>query len=310
MNKKSDEILNHINEFLRHLISERGFSQETIKAYKSDLRQFSAGLGIKLNRASIEEINQTVIENFALMLRDSGYMSSTVARKMAAIRAFFRFLTDEGVVPENPSQSLRVRRASTNIPEILDERGIVQLLDSIDCVTPEGYRDRTMLEITYAAGLRVSEVVGPKGLKLSSIRFDESEVLVIGKGSKERLVPLYSDILSRLKNYVEISRLEILKKNRSRLNTESLFLNAKAKPLTRQGYWLILQKYAQLSGLDTKIYPHILRHSFATHLLRGGASLRHVQELLGHATIASTQIYTHISNDQVLDSYRKSHPRS
>ncbi|MBT17479.1 MAG: tyrosine recombinase [Dehalococcoidia bacterium] len=310
MKSQYENITKYIDEFLRHLISERGFSPETIKAYRIDLYQFSSKVAGNSGCTTIEQVDKKVLETFALYLRNSGNMGSTVARKMASVRAFFRFLTEDGIIPSNPSQSLRVRRVPANIPEVLSEHQIVQLLSAIDSSTPEGARDRTMLELTYAAGLRVSEIVGPKGLKLSSVRFDDSEIIVVGKGSKERLVPLYPQIIDRLSDYVKTSRLEMMKKIRKKVTTDSLFLNAKSKPLSRQGFWLILQKYALLSGLNTKVYPHILRHSFATHLLRGGASLRHVQELLGHATIASTQIYTHISDDQVQETFNKAHPRS
>jgi integrase/recombinase XerD len=168
-----------------------------------------------------------------------------------------------------------------------------------------------MIELTYAAGLRVSEVVGPTGVELGGLGLDDGWVRVMGKGSKERMVPLYPGIVARLKHYVREARPQLAGRgDRRRRPSPAVFLNARGKPLTRQGYWLVLKRCAAVAGIETRLSPHTLRHSFATHLLRGGAPLRHVQELLGHASIATTQIYTHLTDDQVRKVFEGAHPRA
>lgn len=297
-------------EFLRHLQAERGLSPLTIAAYGADLSQFADIAREYANPAEWNAIDAKALERYALALRERGYADTSTARKVAAVRSFFRFLAEEELIDANPAERMRARRPGRSLPNVLSEDEVVALLTNATVPGPEGMRDRAMLELTYAAGLRVSEVVGATGVMLSSLHLDEGDVRVMGKGSKERMVPLYPDVAERMRAYIRDARPMLLARSRARRTTSAVFLNARGRPLTRQGYWLILKRCAARAGLTGKVNPHVLRHSFATHLLRGGASLRHVQELLGHATIATTQIYTHLSDEQVVHAFDSAHPRA
>ena len=302
-----------VEAFLRHLRAERGLSVNTVAAYRVDLGQFSSAVAGKSKSIRWESVGDPDLERYSLGLRESGYSDASAARKIAAVRSFFRFLAEEEVITTNPAESIKVRRPRRTLPDVLSERDVVAVLkaaDENDAVPPlERRRDRAMLEITYAAGLRVSEVVGPTGLRLTSIRSEDGEARVFGKGSKERIVPLYPGIVRLVESYIREVRPELAKRARKRV-PDALFLNARGGALTRQGYWLVLKRCAAWAGIRSAVSPHTLRHSFATHLLRGGASLRHVQELLGHASIATTQIYTHLSSEQLVNAFERAHPRA
>ena len=306
-----------IQEFLNHLRAERGLSANTISAYQNDLdqllfflrEQFDISVPVHWDRISRDEVNA-----YSLKLQQNEYLSTTIARKIASVRAFLRFLTEEGLMQKSPAETIKSPRPRRTLPDILSLDEVLNILTAIDINNrPEGFRDRAMLETTYAAGLRVSEVVGPQGLHTMSLNSESGTIKCIGKGSKERIVPLYPDIVNRLLHYTKNIRPILRKRSKNmRMTTSntSLFLNSKGETMTRQGFWLILKKYAQLAGVNTKVSPHILRHTFATHLLNGGASLRHVQELLGHASITATLIYTHLTDKQLLSVYNQSHPRA
>ena len=307
-----------VDAFISHLRAERGLAANTVAAYRSDLAQLVAFLTEKeghSHRVSWASVDAPQLEHFSLHLQKDGYASSTTARKIASVRSLFLFLAEEAVVPGTPAEALQVRRATRTLPDVLSEEEVVLLLRA--AAEPAGVtarRDRAMLELTYAAGLRVSEVVGPLGIALGSLQLDAGWVRVMGKGSKERIVPLYPGVVELVRRYITEARTELIPtKRRRRLAaaaTNALFLNAQGCPLTRQGYWLILKRCGARAGITKRLTPHTLRHSFATHLLRGGASLRHVQELLGHATISTTQIYTHLSDDFVRTSFEGAHPRA
>ena len=300
-----------IEAYLRHLRAERGLSPNTLAAYRGDLEQFTAltargGADLRWDR-----IGDRDLERFSLALQEHRYADTSRARKMAAVRSLFRFLAEEEVVGRNPAERIQTRRPRRTLPNVLSEDEVVAILHAAS--TQEGaeaLRDRAMLEITYAAGLRVSEVVGPTGLRLNSLHLEDGDVRVIGKGSKERIVPVYLGVAELVGRYVRDARPAMLAHSRARATTDALFLNARGRALTRQGYWLVLKRCAARAGISGRVSPHTLRHSFATHLLSGGASLRHVQELLGHATIATTQIYTHLTDGQVLEAYDAAHPRA
>ncbi len=299
-----------VDEYLRHLQAERGVSPHTLAAYRSDLAQFVELIEATGARADWTTVDGGTLERYALSLGDRGYSGASTARKIASVRSFFRFLVEEEYLPANPAERLRSRRARRTLPTVLSAEDVVALLKAADAPGPLASRDRAMLELTYAAGLRVSEVVGPTGLALRSMRFDDGEVRVLGKGSKERIVPIYQGIADRVAHYVRHARPQLLARSRSRTTIDALFLNARGKAMTRQGYWLVLKRCAVRAALTQQISPHVLRHSFATHLLRGGASLRHVQELLGHASISTTQVYTHLTDDQVVRAFDSAHPRA
>ena len=297
--------------FLNHLRAERALSANTVAAYRGDLEQLVGSVRGRGRNVDWSRVGQRKLEDYSLHLRRMAYSDSTIARKVAAVRSLFQFLSEEGVIDANPAERLRTRRPGRPLPNVLSEEEVVALLTTAAARPgPEGTRDRAMLELTYAAGLRVSEVVGPSGVEVGGLGLDDGWVRVMGKGSKERLVPLYPAIVDRLRRYLVDARPLLARHNRGRQAQAALFLNAQGRPLTRQGYWLILKRCAAAAGIWTRLTPHTLRHSFATHLLRGGASLRHVQELLGHASISTTQVYTHLSDDHVRQAFESAHPRA
>ncbi|MCY4581377.1 MAG: tyrosine recombinase [Chloroflexi bacterium] len=301
-----------IEAFLSHLRAERGFSVHTVAAYRSDLAQLQEALVGGDSDVRWADVTQRDMEDARLSLGEQGYSSTSLARKVAAVRSFFRFLLEEGAIDANPAERMQTRRPSRTLPDVLTERDVVRLLQAAsERPGAEGVRDRVMLELTYAAGLRVSEVVGPQGLGLSALSLDGGWVRVYGKGGKERLAPVYQGIVRQITSYVQHVRPQLLSHAKRRGPVPSaLFLNANGYPMTRQGYWFVLKKAAARAEIPQRLTPHTLRHSFATHLLHGGAPLRHVQELLGHASIATTQIYTHLTDSQVREAFEHAHPRA
>ena len=301
----------HVEAYLRHLRAERGLSPNTLAAYRGDLTQFGELTGHGGEETRWERLGERDLERFSLALQERGYADTSRARKVAAVRSLFRFLAEEELVERNPAERIQTRRPSRSLPSVLSEEEVVAILRAAsEQEGAEALRDRAMLEVTYAAGLRVSEVVGPTGLRLNSLHLEDGEVRVLGKGSKERIVPIYPGVAALVGRYVRDARPALLAHSRARTTTDALFLNARGRALTRQGYWLVLKRCSARAGVESRVSPHTLRHSFATHLLSGGASLRHVQELLGHATIATTQIYTHLTDGQVLEAYDAAHPRA
>lgn len=312
MTTATHETDQQIEAFLSHLRAERGFSVNTIAAYRSDLAQLQQALAGGARDVRWESVAQRDVEDARLALGEQGYSSTSLARKVAAARSFFRFLLEEGVINANPAERLQTRRPSRTLPDVLSEREVVRLLQAAsERSGPEGVRDRVMLELTYAAGLRVSEVVGQQGLELSALSLDSGWVRVFGKGGKERLAPVYPGIVRQIAAYVRDARPQLLAHAKRRGPVESaLFLNSHGYRMTRQGYWFVLKQAAARAEIERKLTPHTLRHSFATHLLQGGAPLRHVQELLGHASIATTQVYTHLTDRQVREAFEHAHPRA
>ena len=306
----------YVDAFLNHLRAERGLSPNTVAAYRNDLTQLVELLGSHiLSNGDVpwHNVGKEAIERYSLALRARSYKEATTARKTASLRSFFRFLAEEAVIPGNPAESLRARGAGHHLPDVLTEEEVVALLQATSRTpAPQGLRDRAMLELTYAAGLRVSEVVGEQGLSVASLNLESGWVRCLGKGSKERIVPVYPGMVRLLQRYLSEARPQLMAQGRDRSlrRTTALFLNHRGRPLTRQGFWRILRGHAQRAGIASHLSPHTLRHTFATHLLRGGASLRHVQELLGHANIATTQVYTHLSDSQVRQAYDRAHPRA
>ena len=302
----------NIHSFINHLRAERGLSSNTINSYSSDLTQISKLLYPTKAAVDWVKVDQSTLEAMLIHFKDLHYSDTSIARKLASLKSFFRFLHEEGIVDSNPAEELNVRRPHRNLPSALSEEEVVRLLNAAGSRSGlEGSRDRVMFELTYAAGLRVSEVVGPKGLQLSSLNIDNGWIRVKGKGDKERLSPVYPGIAQMLHNYIDKVRPKFLARSKKNLRvTTALFINSQGTSMTRQGYWLILKKAASKENLGEKVSPHTLRHSFATHLLNGGASLRHVQSLLGHANISTTQIYTHLTSQQIKAAFSKAHPRA
>ena len=300
-----------IEDFLQHLVVERGFSQHTLDAYRNDLGQFTEFLRLRLNGASEtndvwQKVDLDLLNDYIADLRDrKGYRDTTTARKVAAIKSFFTFLAQNGVIEEPPTESLGSPRVGRALPKYLTEDEVDLLLREADkSGTAEGQRDANILELLYATGLRVSELVS---LNVQDIDFEESYIRCWGKGSKERIVYAHDRALNGLQDYLSTSRMSLIGSNK---DETALFVNHRGERLTRQWVWNILKTYSKRAGIDRKITPHTLRHSFATHLLQKGASLRHVQELLGHSSISTTQVYTHLTDTHMRDEYEKSHPRA
>lgn len=300
-----------IEDFLQHLVVERGFSQHTLDAYRNDLGQFSDFLKEKMNGASErsdvwERVDLDLLNDYIADLRGrKGYRDTTTARKVAAIKSFFTFLAQNGVIEEPPTESLGSPRVGRALPKYLTEDEVERLLKEADKAgTAEAQRDANILELLYATGLRVSELVS---LNVQDVDFEESYIRCWGKGSKERIVYAHDKALNGLQDYLSTSRMSLLGQNKEEA---ALFVNHRGERLTRQWVWNILKTYSKRAGIDQKITPHTLRHSFATHLLQKGASLRHVQELLGHSSISTTQVYTHLTSEHLRDEYEKSHPRA
>jgi integrase/recombinase XerD len=292
-----------VDTYLTHLAVERGFSGNTIMAYRNDLYSLVDFLGSNGNPKEWKQVNANLLSEFALLLQSKGYSDTTRARKTAAVRSFFSFLVEERVLEVSPASDLTSPKIGRSLPTALTEEEVVRLLDAPSKInTPEARRDKAMLELLYATGMRVSELVS---LQTSDVNLAGEYVRCMGKGSKERLIPFHDQALNALQHYIENARNTFISNSKE----QALFLNRMGERLTRQGFWLILKEHARRAGITARATPHTLRHSFATHMLRGGASLRQVQEFLGHASIASTQIYTHLTDDHVREQYEESHPR-
>ncbi|MFW6195504.1 MAG: site-specific tyrosine recombinase XerD [Chloroflexota bacterium] len=293
-----------VESFLNHIAASRGVSLNTLSAYGSDLEQFAEFLEANDLPADPASLSPEHLSVYLADLDERGYSESTRARKIAAVRSLFRFLKDEGAVHENLADDLKSPRLGRALPKALTVDQVDRLLGEV-CrdTSPEGLRDTAMVELLYAGGLRVSELVG---LDRRDVDLETATVRCMGKGSKERLVPIHSQAVEALDRYLAQARPSLA----SARSGSALFLNRRGARITRQGFWWRLKQYAVKAGIEAALTPHVLRHSFATHLLRGGASLRHVQELLGHSSVTTTQIYTHLSSDQVRKQYDSAFPRA
>ena len=289
--------------FLEYLTVELGLSANTMQAYERDLRLFCKTLGFK-NSDALVNVSREQITGYMTQLKEKGLAAATIARKLAAIKAFYRFMTAEGYMDANPAEVVEAGTKGIKLPRVLSEDEVVRLLNQPDITTAEGFRDRTMLEVLYATGMRVSELIN---LTLERVDLNMKYIIAFGKGSKERIVPLGSVAAEFLQQYLEEVRPKLTHEDR---NTNIVFLAFGGHELTRQRFWQIIRAYGRKANINKALTPHILRHSFATHLLDNGADLRSVQELLGHSDISTTQIYTHLTNKRLRDIYAKAHPRA
>lgn len=289
--------------FLEYLTVELGLSANTRQAYERDLRLFCKTLGFK-NSDALVNVSREQITGYMTQLKEKGLAAATIARKLAAIKAFYRFMTAEGYMDANPAEVVEAGTKGIKLPCVLSEDEVVRLLNQPDITTAEGFRDRTMLEVLYATGMRVSELIN---LTLERVDLNMKYIIAFGKGSKERIVPLGSVAAEFLQQYLEKVRPKLTHEDR---NTNIVFLAFGGHELTRQRFWQIIRAYGRKANINKALTPHILRHSFATHLLDNGADLRSVQELLGHSDISTTQIYTHLTNKRLRDIYAKAHPRA
>lgn len=289
-----------LNKFINYLALERAFSENTVSSYKNDINQFL--LYLKKEKTSLSDITLKFLFNYLLFLKKNNLSSSSILRKNASLKAFFRFLLDEGIIKSNPTSLLKSQKREAKLPNFLSYEDINLLLSSPDITNNLGIRDKALLELLYATGMRVSEIIG---LKISSLNLELEFVRVFGKREKERIVPIGREAIKYLKMYLEIRPLFLRKKRDSGF----LFLNKRGEALTREAIWKMLKKYALIAGIRKNLFPHIIRHSFATHLLRNKADLRIIQELLGHSDISTTQIYTHLDSNTMKEFHRRYHPR-
>ncbi|MDR1322474.1 MAG: site-specific tyrosine recombinase XerD [Gracilibacteraceae bacterium] len=296
-----------IAEYLLYLQMERGLSQNTQMAYKRDIGKLAEFFTAR--RLNAETCTASELTEFLSELRRQGAANRSAARCAAALKGFFAYLVDEQIREDDPTLYLVNPKTEMTLPVVLTPQVIGRLLAPDTSGKPAALRDNAMLEVLYGSGLRVSELTG---LSMNDISFELGYLRCRGKGDKERLAPLGEPALKSLAVYSAEGRHALLAKNPRPTVTErnSLFLNARGRVLTRQGVWKIVKKRGQLAGLDVSLYPHLFRHSFATHLLDGGADLRFVQEMLGHADISTTQIYTHLTGKRLWEVFRQAHPRA
>lgn len=291
-----------LDDFLLHLRFERNAAANTIQSYKRDLHRYLEFLG-QQGLASLDEITPQQILQLLTQLREMGFSPASTARNLSAIRMFHRFALQEGWTSVDPSENIQLPRLGLRLPHALDVHEVETLLEQPDTTQPLGLRDRALLEFLYATGVRVSELVA---LKRADLYLEEGFVRVFGKGGKERIVPVGLQAVEWAQRYLREVRPILAARGRPR---DTVFLNWRGNPLTRMGFWKIVKTYADDSGIKKKVSPHTLRHSFATHLIEGGADLRAVQEMLGHADISTTQIYTHLDRAYLKEVHRTYHPR-
>lgn len=291
-----EELIRQALDFFR---LERGLSNNTISAYGRDLRQFAAEFPSK----SPPAVTRSEILDHLMKLKDAQMNASSIARKLVAIKVFYRFLLAQGLLQADPAGIIDSPRLWKGLPAVLDMEEVERLLKAADGRKGKEMRDRAILELLYATGLRVSEV---SGLKMSDLNQEAGFLRCIGKGGRERVVPVGRQALKWVEKYVTQAR----EKWKPKPETKQIFLNRFGKPISRQTIWMLIKHYAGEAGIKKEITPHTLRHSFATHMLQGGADLRVVQELLGHATIATTQIYTHVDQTRLKAIHAKFHPRA
>lgn len=291
-----------LRDFIHYVSVEKGLAKNTLESYNRDLRSFCTYL--KQNGVeSMEVTTRAHIVGYLLSLQQSGKATATLSRNLASIRSFCNFLFQERLIVENPATDLESPKMEKKLPRVMTPDEIDILLEQPDSLQVTGVRDKAMLEVIYATGIRVSELMS---LDVGDINLEAGFIRCTGKGSKERLIPLGSVAIRNVDQYLSGSRPKLVRHN----GEAALFVNQHGNRLTRQGFWKILKKYARQANITKDVTPHTIRHSFATHLLENGADLRSVQEMLGHADISTTQIYTQVTKRKLKDVYEKTHPRA
>lgn len=290
--------------FQEYLTVELGLAKNTQLAYMRDLRLLMKSLQLKADEELLQVSRQQLIA-YLVRLKQEGRAASTVARKLASIKAFYRFLTAERYIRRNPAEVLEAASRGLHLPKVLSVQEVERLLDEPNLGTLDGYRDKTMLELLYATGMRVSELVN---VPVKNVDMKMQYVIVMGKGSKERMLPLGRTALHYMEHYLSVVRPQLLHGKPDA--AAELFVTGWGGPMTRERFYEIIVAYGKSAGISKRVTPHMLRHSFATHLLNNGTDLRIVQELLGHADISTTQIYTHLDVERLREVYDKTHPRA
>ncbi len=291
-----------IDEFIYHLAIERGLAENTLVSYRADLSRFLSFCR-KHGKQLLEQVDKDLIMSYLFHLQLNGRSPATISRLLAALHSFFLFAVREEYLVTDPSADLESPKISQKLPRVLSIEEVDLLLGLPRTNEPAGLRDKAMLELLYATGVRVTELVS---LDLEHVHIENGFILCLGKGGKERMIPL-GDVAARcIEEYLTLGRIKLCKTGGS----SALFLNQHGRRLTRQGFWKIIKKYALKANIKIEITPHTFRHSFATHLLENGADIRSVQEMLGHADISTTQIYTHLTRNKLKEIYNRSHPRA
>lgn len=293
-----------LSEFSFYLSVEKGLSKNTVESYQSDIEKFLQ-FCLENRIDDLGKIDKITLENYLEFLNENEFSSTSLSRYISSLKSFFNYLHNNGIIQNNPIEKIDSPKIRRNLPEVLTIEEVLSILNSIPTEDVLGKRDKAMLELLYACGLRVSELIN---LKIRDIFFKEGFLKVWGKGSKERIVPIGSVALNWVKIYLQKSRPQLAKGNNN--TVDILFLNSRGQKFSRMGIWKIIRFYAILAGLGDKVHPHIFRHSFATHLLQGGADIRSVQEMLGHSDISTTQIYTHLTKDYLIEIHKTFHPRA
>jgi integrase/recombinase XerD len=296
----------HIDAFLNYLSVERGLSQNTLSAYSNDTKKFV--VFFEKRTVPLDRIDRNEITLFIEQLQRDAISFRSIARILSTLRTFFKFLSMDGIVHHDPFLHIVAPKQTLTLPKTLSISEVTSLLNLPKGDSPTGIRDDTMIELLYATGLRVSELVM---LSMDAIQFEAGYLITCGKGKKERIVPISEQALAKVKHYMETARPRLLKKKgvASVRHCDTLFISQQGKGLSRQCFWKQLQMYGRSAGIAMPITPHTLRHSFATHLLAGGADLRSIQIMLGHADISTTQIYTHLERKHLKQTHKKAHPR-
>ncbi len=291
----------YLSQYLAELTVGRALSPLTVAAYRSDLLRFGQWLqdrGVELSTCERADVRL-----YLSQLRGTGLSARSTARALSSLRGFFRYLMEQGAIQHDPTLELENPKLMRALPRYLTPEEVEMLLSAPDPQTPQGLRDKSMLELLYATGLRVSELVG---LKVSQVRLDPGFVRVVGKGNKERVVPMGSEARLWVERYLTAARGKLVRQG----SPEALFLTVRGEAMTRQRFWQIIKGYGKKVGITSQLSPHVLRHSFATHLLANGADLRALQVMLGHADISTTEIYTHVTRERLRQLYDRSHPRA
>jgi len=298
----SNELNQFVQEYLAYLKLEKNLSEQSVASYYSDLKKFLIFIEEE-KHSDLNNITSKIISKYFEIMRDLGLSSSTSARYLSSVKGFFKYLNSQDYIEKDPAEILSARITERKLPTVLSFTEIDKLLQTPNVEEKLGLRDKAILELFYSCGLRVSELIN---LKISDLYFNDEVIRVLGKGSKQRIVPIGSSAVYWVTEYIQKVRFSLEKKMKSE---NIIFLNVRGTKLSRMGIWKIVNRYAQEAEISREFHPHTFRHSFATHLLEGGADLRAVQEMLGHADISTTQIYTHIDRDFIKQMHRDFHPR-
>ncbi|MDK2801487.1 MAG: integrase/recombinase XerD [Clostridiales bacterium] len=290
-----------VQKFVDFLENEKGLSDNTLQSYRRDIQQYISYLK-EMNISNIAGVNKTTVITYLLYLQKKGRATSTISRNLASIRSFYQYLNKVNIAEQDPTQNLESPKVEKKLPQILSTKEVELLLEQPKCVDLKGYRDKAMLELLYATGIRVSELIH---LDINDINF-EMGFIKCNKGNKERIIPLGTMAISALEDYINKSRTMMIQNP----SEKALFVNCNGQRLTRQGFWKIIKLYKNQAKINKEITPHTLRHSFAAHLLENGADLKSIQEMLGHSDISSTQIYAQLTKNKIKEVYKKTHPRA